>query len=496
MTTRASLSFVSVALMAVVLAPRGWGETGGAARAGAPRDRITAAIARDGLDCYRQLIAVPDNLEVVQRGGVPPHDELNRWPQTSLDGPIWLGQQAADTTWAQFVRGFHRITPGEVARPDLSAYWTDHWSVATEAPRPADSRWFLGARGAVTFLRSSAPDPTDSSCSLLIPPGGLPEVHVSGTVVWMFDRGLRSEQSFIVFGSGAPDDCLILVARPCAPPSDPIGLWFLGGVFPAAVPMILVSDGAVRIEHLDNFAGDSRADYLSIYASSARIMGPIDPGTLMLSHPPAASDTVIDRLQLLSVLPPKTATPTRLEFFLGSVVDGGIEVRWRFGDGSDVLRERLERAASPGGPWTEVAGERRQVEAATIVIDRVDAALDRAFYRLVVTFAGGEEAFFGPLVVSLSVPVPVFAVSRIVPNPSRGAAEIEYRVAARAPVRVTVVDVQGRVLAVLADGVQDAGDYHVTWNRRGGGSRAPAGLYFARLESPARSMTRRFVLTP
>ena len=53
--------------------------------------------------------------------------------------------------------------------------------------------------------------------------------------------------------------------------------------------------------------------------------------------------------------------------------------------------------------------------------------------------------------------------------------------------RLTVVDVTGRIVAMLADGPFDAGVHEVRWER------APApGIYFAKLEGPngVRAVTR------
>ncbi len=80
---------------------------------------------------------------------------------------------------------------------------------------------------------------------------------------------------------------------------------------------------------------------------------------------------------------------------------------------------------------------------------------------------------------------------RVSPSPSRGATHVEFTVPQEQRVRVSVVDVQGRLRAVLADGVYAAGRHRVDWNSEGG---APAGVYFVRYEQAGRPTARRLVI--
>ena len=75
------------------------------------------------------------------------------------------------------------------------------------------------------------------------------------------------------------------------------------------------------------------------------------------------------------------------------------------------------------------------------------------------------------------------------PNPTGSAAGVDFSLPREARVRVTVVDLAGRVVATLAEGLEPAGRHHASWS----GSAAPAGMYFVRYEAPGRTMVRRFV---
>jgi len=90
-------------------------------------------------------------------------------------------------------------------------------------------------------------------------------------------------------------------------------------------------------------------------------------------------------------------------------------------------------------------------------------------------------------------PVAEFALSRVSPNPTRGRALVEYSVPVAARVKLSVVDLQGRIGDVLAEGVLPPGRYQSAWDgHRNQGLNA--GLYFLRYEVPGRTFTRRLVV--
>jgi ADP-ribose pyrophosphatase YjhB (NUDIX family) len=88
-----------------------------------------------------------------------------------------------------------------------------------------------------------------------------------------------------------------------------------------------------------------------------------------------------------------------------------------------------------------------------------------------------------------------FALAAVYPNPSFGPAKVAYDVPRLAHVRLSVVDVQGRELAVLEDQMRAAGRYVAAWDGRTHGYRAPAGVYFLRFEAAGKRFVRRLSLT-
>ncbi|MEO5618336.1 MAG: T9SS type A sorting domain-containing protein [Candidatus Eisenbacteria bacterium] len=87
-----------------------------------------------------------------------------------------------------------------------------------------------------------------------------------------------------------------------------------------------------------------------------------------------------------------------------------------------------------------------------------------------------------------------FGVSAVHPNPSRGAVEVDYVVPRAAAVRVSVVDLQGREVAVLVNSRVPAGHHHGAWSGATAGGPAPRGAYFVRLQAEGRTWAKRFVL--
>jgi Arylsulfotransferase (ASST)/Abnormal spindle-like microcephaly-assoc'd, ASPM-SPD-2-Hydin len=79
------------------------------------------------------------------------------------------------------------------------------------------------------------------------------------------------------------------------------------------------------------------------------------------------------------------------------------------------------------------------------------------------------------------------------PSPTRGPTNVVFDLTTPDHVRIQVLDVQGRVHAVLADQAFPAGRHELPWNARG----MSAGLYFVRLERPGGAdLVRRMVLVP
>lgn len=113
----------------------------------------------------------------------------------------------------------------------------------------------------------------------------------------------------------------------------------------------------------------------------------------------------------------------------------------------------------------------------------VMAVLDRYFLEPV-NLAGADGGGSGPRLV--------FAPAA--PNPSSGAMMLRFTLPRAGEVKLVVLDVAGRRVRTLANGTLGAGAHELAWDGRDeGGGLAPAGLYWARLESQGEHATQRLV---
>jgi hypothetical protein len=122
------------------------------------------------------------------------------------------------------------------------------------------------------------------------------------------------------------------------------------------------------------------------------------------------------------------------------------------------------------------------------------------------TFAGGSFQTVGKTAhASLMYSIPISLVSvpqtaasvslalRLSPNPARGAVRLEYDLPAAAPVDVSIFDVQGRRIArPVSEALVEPGTHETIWDPAG--ARHLPGVYFARMQTPGRTLLQRFVL--
>lgn len=87
------------------------------------------------------------------------------------------------------------------------------------------------------------------------------------------------------------------------------------------------------------------------------------------------------------------------------------------------------------------------------------------------------------------------ALASPVPNPSSGATRIRFTLGKAGSVRLALYDVGGRECRVLAAGTQPAGEHTLVFALDNGrGSRLGPGVYFLKLESEGRAVTKRLAI--
>jgi hypothetical protein len=79
---------------------------------------------------------------------------------------------------------------------------------------------------------------------------------------------------------------------------------------------------------------------------------------------------------------------------------------------------------------------------------------------------------------------------RAYPNPFNATTTIEYGLTESSYFTLSVYNLLGQRIAIIFEGIQDAGEHSITWDA----SAFPSGVYFARLEAGGRSKTVKIVL--
>ncbi len=182
--------------------------------------------------------------------------------------------------------------------------------------------------------------------------------------------------------------------------------------------------------------------------------------------------------------------PTLVEVFRALSAPGGVRVEWRLADPGAVRSLDLERGSSPAGPWSRVERTPAVADRLASVLDTDAAAGREWWYRLSGVAADGQRFQIGPVSALPGGLAEGLALSPLSPNPSTGRTTLTFAVPARAHVRLSITDLQGRERAVLAEGVREAGRYGAVLDA----GDLPAGIYFVRLGAGGTHVTRRLAV--
>jgi hypothetical protein len=87
-----------------------------------------------------------------------------------------------------------------------------------------------------------------------------------------------------------------------------------------------------------------------------------------------------------------------------------------------------------------------------------------------------------------------FSLGQASPNPFNPVTTIPYSLDRGGHATLRIIDVQGRVVRTLVNGVLDPGQYHAAWDGHGAGGRpVGSGVYFAELEAGSQTARRKLV---
>lgn len=191
------------------------------------------------------------------------------------------------------------------------------------------------------------------------------------------------------------------------------------------------------------------------------------------------------------ILNDDVVTPTLLQTFDAATAEEGITLRWQFANAAEVAASWLDRAVGGSDSWSRVDASIGTEDGMLVLTDRSVESEGTYQYRLTAQMKNGQTMHFGPITAKAGVLVKEFALARVSPTPTRGPAMIEYAVPRAAHVKLSILDVQGRVADVLVDGVVSTGRHTATWNA--GSTRA--GVYFVSMEAAGKRYVKRVIVT-
>lgn len=183
-------------------------------------------------------------------------------------------------------------------------------------------------------------------------------------------------------------------------------------------------------------------------------------------------------------------TPVFLARFTAEMEDGAAVLRWE----TSAADGEFRLTAAAGGaerevPWTRV--DERRCEARDAAVRRQPGAT--VAYTL--SWRGDGGAWEELASRSLEIPAARTALHDPYPNPFNPRVTVAFTLDRAQHARLAVHDARGRLVAVLADGVQPAGLTELTWDGRDERGRAVAAdTYFLRLETESARETRRVTL--
>jgi Tfp pilus assembly protein PilX len=246
---------------------------------------------------YRQLVTVPDSLNVLGVGDVP---ATSRAGTVTLNGSVWVTSGQDTMSWEQWLAQpwpSPLWTRPAIPPPDADNFILQHANANAPDIDSTGGHWTYtldGGTSAPVYVTSD--DATNQSWSLQDKhPTGDVSIQVHGCAVWLFPRGVIFWHPPTITGTTGMD-CLVIVAGRQGPDDDPLvqsdmaGIVFEGGLN-ASIPVILVTSGeAILWRNNDYLASDpnSVVGDLCVYAQRATFMGPTAGGGsshMYLDHP-------------------------------------------------------------------------------------------------------------------------------------------------------------------------------------------------------------------
>jgi M6 family metalloprotease-like protein len=188
----------------------------------------------------------------------------------------------------------------------------------------------------------------------------------------------------------------------------------------------------------------------------------------------------------------RSIVPVFIQAFDARATAAGIELAWEIASDEDVLGFRIARREAGAGAETDLQGGRLiEPDRREYTDDTVSPATDYEYF-LTVMLEAGEVRSSGAAARSAAFALDLW---QNVPNPFNPSTRISFTLPERAHVVLSVHDVKGRAVVKLVDERLPAGMNEAFWDGRDSrGARVASGIYFCRLKSGDRTLTKKMLL--
>ncbi len=164
----------------------------------------------------------------------------------------------------------------------------------------------------------------------------------------------------------------------------------------------------------------------------------------------------------------------------------GALITWQLSGGRVAGFDLLRRAGD--GPWTRVNAE-RIVGRSPYRFEDVNLEPGAYSYKLVAYDLSGWSREYGPITCDVGTTARAFALYAAYPNPSRGAVNFAFSLAAPGYAELAVYDLAGRRVATPAQGEFAAGEHKITCDLA-----LSPGVYVYRLEAGGLTAAKRLAV--
>jgi hypothetical protein len=187
--------------------------------------------------------------------------------------------------------------------------------------------------------------------------------------------------------------------------------------------------------------------------------------------------------------------PVGLTQLRATAEDRAVRLSWISSSQVDYAGFWVYRSDLRTGGFAKLNPELWRTAAPYEYLDTAVEADRTYFYRVGAVDRSGVEELSDVAEITTSDWKPfVTGLSGIRPNPFVNTSEIQFSVARRGPVRLSIFDVSGRLIRTILDGELSGGEHTANWDgRNSAGALVTAGVYFTRLEALDATQTKKTV---